>query len=599
MDRVEKIREGRVELWHTRLGVKGAPGRLYDTRYEYGWDGDSYKVLRILAEDSYAHLRTLRAIWSPDYSETPPLHSNTPFRMSLDGRDRSELVTLTSDFKIQKAQSRTVAANRLMLSALGVWMDTRYAAMLPKMGLTVEEWVHQATMARDQYVKVVYKGYMYPFGHAAALVKVTERKFLQVGTQNIAYLMQRMFIVIREPEKTYPAFGQPFEGRYMPFRKVQITSLVTPNLNPPEQSALLGAAYSAQSAFWPMVQQGNAAVDFQWHMVGEDWDGQRSEFTVPLAFVGVDNVPQNPDIGMAYHRPTVTQVGNAYMTAPNLQRRTAQLMGQNIAFADSDKPGDTTLQTDALVFSADLDELNLNLQPQDFFANNQARFYPRIFQARVRIPAAATVADAGGSVVITIHDRYGQHGWEKNQNPMAVFAKLDPANLLPLSFSGDKSGGVATPNLDISGLSRTFGPVSDVDNLAGGNFDPSKFFKLDAKVLGTVQLSDIIQAMGLGDLDKMISQIPGLITERELDPTTNLPRSITTTLAWRPKLQSWPKANPIFYVKGDSSLEIKAVMKADLTGQPKVTATVDGAIKNVALNLIPVPGTWPYFVQVN
>ena len=34
-----------------------------------------------------------------------------------------------------------------------------------------------ATLGRDHYVRVMYAGYLWPFGHAASLIKVTERKF--------------------------------------------------------------------------------------------------------------------------------------------------------------------------------------------------------------------------------------------------------------------------------------------------------------------------------------------------------------------------------------------------------------------------------------
>ena len=43
------------------------------------------------------------------------------------------------------------------------------------------------TLARDQYVRVVYKGYLLPFGHRASLVKVTERHFLSHPKTNVVY----------------------------------------------------------------------------------------------------------------------------------------------------------------------------------------------------------------------------------------------------------------------------------------------------------------------------------------------------------------------------------------------------------------------------
>ena len=39
--------------------------------------------------------------------------------------------------------------------------------------LDLIEWDHLATQGRDHYVKIVYEGYLYPFGHRATLVKVT------------------------------------------------------------------------------------------------------------------------------------------------------------------------------------------------------------------------------------------------------------------------------------------------------------------------------------------------------------------------------------------------------------------------------------------
>ena len=69
---------------------------------------------------------------------------------------------------------------------------------------------------RDHYVRIVYEGQLKPFKNKAALIKVTERKFEESETDNTigAYLRQRMFIVVREPEKT---FGE--DDRAMPYKR--------------------------------------------------------------------------------------------------------------------------------------------------------------------------------------------------------------------------------------------------------------------------------------------------------------------------------------------------------------------------------------------
>ena len=266
---------------------------------------------------------------------------------------------------------------------------------------------------------------------------------------------------------------------------------VTPDLDPPEKSAFVIPVISAQAAFWPMVTGASGSADFQWHVVAEDWDGQRVEFTVPLVFVGVE---ANSGTGnaVAFDRFSMASLAMLYISPIYQARRTAQLQGQTVAYAESRKPGDTHLQTTSIVFGAEPDDTSHNLSPLDFEKANQPRGYPTIWSAAVRIPAAATLAGAGGTVNISIHDSYIQHGMDPGGNPAEAFAKLDPAGLLPLGFKPSQAGGLTTPNLSVSGLSRRFGPVGDIDNLAAGKFDPSKFFDSSALILGTIPLAKII-----------------------------------------------------------------------------------------------------------
>ena len=147
---------------------------------------------------SQSDSRTLRAVWSDDYTGDPtpadwPQHFDpstpyewNPYRSALDARDRYEIVRLTSDFNSTSIggaayDPQPATVDRLMLSQLGSWIDLRGAwseETLPA-GLEVVEWRHKATMARDHYVRVEYAGYLFPFGHKAVLVKVTERKFFR------------------------------------------------------------------------------------------------------------------------------------------------------------------------------------------------------------------------------------------------------------------------------------------------------------------------------------------------------------------------------------------------------------------------------------
>ena len=60
----------------------------------------------------------------------------------------------------------------------GVWNSEALGAE----GLNLLEWRHITSQARDQYVRIVSAGYLFPTGHAAARVDVYERKFQSFAT---------------------------------------------------------------------------------------------------------------------------------------------------------------------------------------------------------------------------------------------------------------------------------------------------------------------------------------------------------------------------------------------------------------------------------
>ncbi len=584
---IQPVKRGKqTELWHTRLGVKGDNGNLYDLSYEYAWDGNSLRVVKFTpGEDPFDALRTVRAIWSQDYAETCPPHNNLPFRMSLDGHDRCELVMLTSDWKIKDCLQRVVEARRLMLTSLGAWLDTRYGAELPLgEGLSVEEWRHIATMGRDQFVRVVYKGYLFPFGHRAALVKVTERKFERLGNQNYAILRQRMFIIVREPLKTYVAYGQAHDGRAMPFRRVRVTTLVTPNLGKPENSPVLPNNYSAQGGFWPMV----GSQPFPFHYEAEDWVGQRSDFLAPAIFVGVENVPGTKN-SVAFDAASSDLIIKHYLLPKNDDRRQVEMLGQEVAMAESKTPGDTSLEVTRFTLGAEREDSTKTYPALDLEVNNQPRFYPTLERAEVRLTAVAQATGGASDTAIVLHKGYVEGGW--GGNPGEVFAAMAPGSALGLNFNADQAGGLAMPNLDIKGLSRSFGPVGgDIDKLAGGNFDPMSFFSDFALLFGVIPLGKIIEAV----FEEM--QIPGLVTEMEKN-ASGVPTAQIVRFGWHPKIKSWPDEDkPIFEVAKGAKLSLEAMLRVDLQGgEPK--AIVKGSLPNFGVNLVPV-GSINYFIRV-
>jgi hypothetical protein len=126
--------------------------------------------------------------------------------MSLDPLDRQMLMKLMSGFNELNENEYTylphaARSNRLSLSALGALIDVEGNwKPLPEM-VGLQQWRHLGSLGRDHYVRVVYKGFLLPFGHSASLIKVTERKFEYhdvPGKRNRVAVLASFFIVVRE-----------------------------------------------------------------------------------------------------------------------------------------------------------------------------------------------------------------------------------------------------------------------------------------------------------------------------------------------------------------------------------------------------------------
>ena len=163
---------GRTELWHTRL-----------TTSKRQWDRTSRAAFARCGRPT-----TRRAMrrWphSSSCCSSPDL-----IRMSLDPLDRSMLVTLMAGYDATVEgggayQPLSSEAKRLHLSALGALIDAEGTWTTTPDDVDLEQWRHLATLGRDHYVRVMYAGFLWPFGHAASLIKVTERKFESLGGEH-------------------------------------------------------------------------------------------------------------------------------------------------------------------------------------------------------------------------------------------------------------------------------------------------------------------------------------------------------------------------------------------------------------------------------
>ena len=567
---------GRTALWHTRLAKAKVQGQ-----------GSSART--ILTETSDSETVPLRAIWSDDFVDhgpLPPLGQEVPVLSSLDPHDRMQLVILTSG-TLGYSTPGTIGpggpwtpvpaqASRLYLSALGGYLALRGTwPVLPfytdaggqPTALDLTEWDHQATLGRDQYVRVVYAGYLYPFGHAASLIKVTERKFVPPDgalTQTTAYLRQRMYVVVREPVKTYGGEPYTYAGREMPFwQSVRIKTTTTPDIEIP---VMLTGDGQSHNSFWITV----GGQPYGFHVEAEDLSGAKIDFLAPLIFMSVSE-----------SHPAGVQTLYAVAGSP----RACTLLGSKVAYADPNA-GDTTLRTTTLNFTT---QLLLSQPPYPV-----APFLPRLDNAIVTVPVIEQILGNADPVQIELFSGYLQSGLDSYVGVYAsVISEVDasgaPTGSAPvISFSASQSGGFATPILALSALSAKKGLIAGkATDAAAGDINPTDFFDLSAKLFGEVPLASLIpvNSAGLADIVQNGPEI-----RSALKPNAKAPTSEVATVQWAPKLADYNQG-PVtvaFNQNGQSSsLTLKATITRNLVGGPPASE-VQGLLTNFRLTLLGV-----------
>jgi hypothetical protein len=454
----------RVELWHSRLGVRRE-------------DADGVVTI----DERASSQRLIRAVWARDKEGVEPTaHSDEPFRMSLDGLDRVMLVRQSADPLITVPQP--VSAERLALSSLGAWLDLQGRWDIGPYALAGESsilaWDHIAPMGRDQFVRVVYPGYLFPFGHRCALVKVTERKIdptVDPG-QPQARLYQRKFLVISEPVRSYP----DDHTRPRPFTQVAVRPLTTPDLDDP-LPADPAQTIDGEFLFWPTV----AGAKFLFVLDCFDHDGRRVLLQAPLLFVAAH-------LGTGDEK---TEIVDAYTPGSKIPAD-----GQSVAFGPSTRPGDTAYESVVLQFTGEPGN------PGDLSSD------PHLVRADVVVPAMRHLAPSAPAVTVSYAPPYTADGFSGTNSEAQVLLALDVA--AEISFSStDSSGGFVQPNLPVRGLSRLLGTVGDIDSLVApadpaNPFDPALFLAgALPKLFGLFDLVDILAVAGL-------DKAPAFITEQ-------------------------------------------------------------------------------------
>lgn len=395
----------------------------------------------------------------------------------------------------------------------GVFTAFPLYELCEKKKLDLSQWAHIAAQGRDHYVRIVYEGRLADTGHRASLVKVTERRFEEDKTSNgpVAYLRQYFYIVVKEPERRYAANGSTPRGREMPLRTITLTTTVTPHINDPYDWS---RRITTKGSFW--VQVGGADFMFTGTMRGAD--GQIGDFSKAMIFV--------PD-----SETELSKVRTAMAGLAGRERLKATVPGQRVAFADPDAGGQNTVfVTEEFKLGDSTDGID---EAKEFARYRTALFDPTLLAAKVHIPAAEALTGSSEAATIALDAGFITDGFGAANNATGVFAKLvslkDEAGQVgfgPLvskaAFTAAQAGGVATPSLGITTLTRDHGPLGgEIADAKANLFKATDVFKDSAAVLfGAFDLGLLLPTSGLtvdGNAPKMTVTRNGTSVVTKLD----------------------------------------------------------------------------------
>ena len=248
-----------TELWHTRLGAGGLEPPVATPQ--------------------------LKAFWAPGYPASlrapPPAD---PWLMSLDPHEPHR--HRDADHRHRRAGEGPVDVDLLLLSALGASVNLRGAwSPGPNSPVDLASWWHRASIGRDSYVRVVNIGYLFPWGNRAVRITITDRE-IQVDSNNdaVAYLVQKQYIVVTEPQITYAGdTHEPHGGRGNPIRRLLVKTVTTPPIDfeTSTDPGIQVGSFSTDDVLW--VRSGGTDVPFSF--VGTDLEGRKVDFTTGVIWM--------------------------------------------------------------------------------------------------------------------------------------------------------------------------------------------------------------------------------------------------------------------------------------------------------------------------
>lgn len=346
-------------------------------------------------EDAALSLLPLRYI-EGDMQHTPTI-GTTPLTQS----DRMKIVEKSKTLPLPYSKRLELTALGGTLSATVKWPNF--------------EWDHEIVQGKDQKVRTLMTGVLFPFGHKARVEEITERVFINNDENTSQYtdvgLIKNTTLMITEP--VIQTSEDPRLAREFPFDKIEI---------------LLSSCEIdfRGDLFIPHV--GGKPLQFPIRLTGANGD---VFFNVPLVFI-------DGDISSRFEE--AKQKWDAY--------RTINLPGVPIEMIRDNRRAENV---------QDIYEVHdLSLQVEQHAGN----LLPKLEQFTVELPALRELQPhiPTGRIPLKFTQSYLNLGVEED-------LALEPFNKIEIDFTArpDYSGGLMAPKFAANIISRTRGPVPTND----------------------------------------------------------------------------------------------------------------------------------------
>jgi len=422
----------------------------------------------------------LRALHSPDsgqdLKEDTPLPDGSRLETTLPPAARGDLVALTD-------RDLAPRANHLALSALGAWLDARGAWDEADVGLL--EWEHAVDQGRDRRVKVVQRGYLYPLGHEAALMTVSERRLIAPSGEALgaAVLAKRERILLRERVLTFDEETDPA----CPFSEIEVLTTTTDLLDPrtgepgagrendPPWSIALDPGYG----FW--ARSGGRDVRFALRL--RDRQGVDHFASIPLIFIKAGSGTSD-----APWRETSAWARSSWERQPS--RHGLVLGGRGVSFASPvDGEQHVCLPTSRLVLAGPVTSSG-----ERKTLPRRRLLRPLLKVAAARVPAFERIAGHDGEVSVAYAPAWLARTAVDRAGVVLRFVDEagDKDESLALRLGPDRAGAALNIGLLARGLARRFGPIGALESFADLDYTPADLFQPGSSLLGGFPLVPLL-----------------------------------------------------------------------------------------------------------